>query len=175
MEDLRPEKTALTVQAPEKRRFSYSIASIGIFAALLTFLIAVGALGFISFYYQEQLRRQYLDYTVRIQTQINTDTAANFQTLERQLFMLGISDSDISLINTTQDSQTFYRAKMAIYDELSNLWPPYPDIDGLFFYSSSAGRLYALCGAFGLHRMLCSYKKFADARKSAFWRTRRYL
>ena len=54
MEDLRPEKTVLTAQTPEnagKRRFTYSIASIGIFAALLMFLIAVGVLGFISFYY----------------------------------------------------------------------------------------------------------------------------
>lgn len=59
MEDLWPEETALTAQAPPKRRFSYSIASIGIFAALLTFLIAVGVLSFISFYFQDQLRRQY--------------------------------------------------------------------------------------------------------------------
>ena len=75
---------------------------------------------------------------MRIQTQINTDTATSFHTLERQLFMLGMYDSDISLINTTQDDQTFYRAKMALYDKLSNLWPPYQVIDGLFFYSLSA-------------------------------------
>ena len=41
MEDLRPEETALTAQAPKKRRFSYSIASIGVFAALLMFLIVL--------------------------------------------------------------------------------------------------------------------------------------
>ena len=139
MEESRPENTILANQMPKKRRFTYSIASIGIFAALLMFLIAVGVLGSISFYYQEQLRRQYLDYSVRVQSQINADTAASFQTLGRQLFMLGISDNDISLMNTTWDEQTFYRAKMAIYDKLSNLWPPCPDVDGLYFYSPSAG------------------------------------
>lgn len=138
MDNLRPEMTAGALRAPKKHRFSYSIASIGIFAALLMFLIAVGVMCFISFYYQEQLRSQYLDYSVRIQTQINTDTATSFHTLERQLFMLGMYDSDISLINTTHDDQTFYRAKMALYDKMSNLWPPYQVIDGLFFYSSSA-------------------------------------
>ena len=59
MDNLRPEMTAGALRAPKKHRFSYSIASIGIFAALLMFLIAVGVMGFISFYYQEQLRSQY--------------------------------------------------------------------------------------------------------------------
>lgn len=122
----------------QRKHFTYSIASVGIFAAIFMFLIVLAAAAFNYLYYRSQLREQYLEYSVRIQSQINNDTASSFRSLEQELFMLGVSDVNVSLMNTTQDQQTFYRAKMALYNTLSNLWPPYKVTDGLFFYSPAA-------------------------------------
>ena len=122
----------------EKRRFSYSLTTVSFAVALLLLVVSLGVLASISYYYQTQFKEQYLADTVRLQSQFNNDTAADFRTLDLQLFQLGQYNTSISLINSTPDEQTFYRAKMTLYKELTNLAPVFPETDGLFFYSLAA-------------------------------------
>ena len=122
----------------KKRGFSYSLNSLSIIAAVLLLAVTLAVVAFVSYYYQTKFKDQYLEYTVRLQSQFNRSTASEFNTLDLQLFQLGEYNTNVSLINTTSDPQVFYRAKMTLYKELSNLAPVFPRVDGLFFYSPAA-------------------------------------
>ena len=122
----------------KNRRFSYSLTTVSIVVAVVLLVVTLLVVGSVSYYYQTKFKDQYLAYTVRLQSQFNSDTAADFKTLDLQLFQLGEYNTNISLINSTPDDQTFYRAKMSLYRELSNLAPVFPKVEGLFFYSPLA-------------------------------------
>lgn len=117
------------------KRFSYSLTSVGVLMASVLLGVTVLSVVFLSLHNQRQLREQYLDYVVRLQSQFNSNTAENFSTVDKELFQLGTYNTNISLINTAEDSHVFYRAKMTLYRELSTLAPVFPRTDGLFFYS----------------------------------------
>ena len=137
METLKPEKAGKGSAFRQPRKFTYSLATISILTAVFLLLFSLVVIGFVSVYFQGQFTDQYLDTIGRMESQINSDTEAAFNTLDRQLFQLGAYNTNVSLINTTSDAQVFYQAKMTLYKELTNLAPVFPEIDGLFFYSPS--------------------------------------
>lgn len=138
MAELEQETSQISSDFHKKKRFSYSLNMLSVLVAVLLLSVTLVVVGSVSYYYQGEFKNQYLQYMVRLQSQFNSDTAADFRTLDLQLFQLGAYNTNISLINSTQDDQTFYRAKMTLYRELSNLAPVFPNIDGLFFYSPAA-------------------------------------
>ena len=138
MVEMEQNSRRLPLKLNKKKRFSYSLNTIGVLVAVLLLTVTLLVVGSVSYYYQGEFKNQYLEYMVRLQSQFNSDTATDFKTLDLQLFQLGAYNTNISLINSTQDDQTFYRAKMTLYKELSNLAPVFPTIDGLFFYSPAA-------------------------------------
>lgn len=138
MAEKEPIGTAKPVFCHKKRHFYYSLTHMGILSAALLLCIALFVIALISLYYQKKYEEQYLDYMVRIQSQLNNETATTFSMLEQQLFQLGQYNTNVSLINTTTDSLTFYRAKMTLYRELSYLASVFPETDGLFLYSPTA-------------------------------------
>ena len=122
----------------KRHRLSYSLNSLSLIAAALLLTVSLLGTGSVSYFYQTRFRNQYLEYMVRLQTQFSDETASTFKTLNLQLFQLAAYNTNVSLINSTRDDSTFYRAKMTLYRELSNLAPVFPEIDGLFFYSPAA-------------------------------------
>ena len=115
--------------------FQYSLTHLGIFFAAILMLVVILQLSFVSSFWQEQLRQQYLNNALRLQMQFNDEQEATFSILENQLILLG--DKDAALLNITDDDMVLYRVKMSVFMELSSLSQVFPEIDGLFYYAPS--------------------------------------
>lgn len=96
----------------KRHRLSYSLNSLSLIAAALLLTVSLLGTGSVSYFYQTRFRNQYLEYMVRLQTQFSDETASTFKTLDLQLFQLAAYNTNVSLINSTRDDSTFYRAKM---------------------------------------------------------------
>ncbi len=121
-------------QSPTNR-FQYSLTHLGIFFAAILMLVVILQLSFVSSFWQDQLRQQYLNNALRLQMQFNDEQEATFSILENQLILLG--DKDAALLNITDDDLVLYRVKMSVFLELSSLSQVFPEIDGLFYYAPS--------------------------------------
>ena len=120
------------------RHIRYSMAYIGIFFFAIIVIAAALILPTLPTYYNRQLRTQYYDNMNLVLSYFNQETANNFSTLESYLFQLGYSNTDISVLNTTRDSQKFYHAKMSVYKMMQNDMTLFPFLGGMFVYSPSA-------------------------------------
>lgn len=122
----------------KSKHIHYSMTYIGIVFFAVIIIAAFLILSTVPFYYNRQLRTQYYDNMNLVLSYFNQETAHDFSTLESYLFQLGYLDTDISVLNTTQDSQKFYHAKMSVYKMLQNDIALFPFLGGMFVYSPSA-------------------------------------
>ena len=120
------------------KHMRYSMTYIGIFFFAIIVIAASLILPTIPAYYNRQLRTQYYDNMNLVLSYFNQETANSFSTLESYLFQLGYYDTDISVLNTTQDTQKFYHAKMSVYKMMQNDMRLFPFLGGMFVYSPSA-------------------------------------
>ena len=96
MVEMEQNSRRLPLKMNKKKRFSYSLNTIGVLVAVLLLTVTLLVVGSVSYYYQGEFKNQYLEYMVRLQSQFNSDTAADFKTLDLQFFQLGAYNTNIS-------------------------------------------------------------------------------
>lgn len=122
----------------KQKHFRYSLKQLNILVFVFLFLVSSVIIASISTYYNNHLRTQFYHEAMNLLTLYNNNVSADLSTLDTYLFQLGTYNTDMSIVNTTEDTLKIYNARARVHKILTESLPTFSGINGLYFYSLAA-------------------------------------